>query len=374
MNITVFKNVSSGYAKLQTFNFLISSNPIIVHEHVTWILDNGLVVENKPDVFVKYDKAGTYNPTVLVYTTTEVLSATFKIKVEDYVEETIYMSNVPPPTYAGFLNLHPFRVNVTSSQTNSHRIDLYAKDSRSDNYQNPQNKWSFSKPQWRFLDLSGNQIDFVETINTEIIVVDSSKDIDGNPISRESITVGTSGYADFYFVDDIYNEDLVVSSQPHTTIIATMDVMNLSIDNIPTHANSKVKSETPHAFLYKKPDYLKITENGINEFSKNKWSFTKNRFVISPAYNDETGLVSTFCHFLILDSNAIDINLNVVGVSAFNTGNTPEFKWIDSSGYKIGGFYSDYFTVNQLSAEKCRLIADFTFSIPSLSIVEILLV
>ena len=189
------------------------------------------------------------------------------------LNESIYFDYAPPPTFAGHINRHPFRVVITSSNTNTHVIDLKSKYSKSYLPQNQKSKWSFLRPHNNFLDLSGNQISNIVT-NDTLLYVDSNNVL--NTISGNFI--GVSGYAEFYFVDEIYNYDLAFNDSQYTTIVAVLQTSGVDFFTIDSphiqssrYSTSQAIAYQPHIFHYRDPDYIKITENGIRDFINPRW-------------------------------------------------------------------------------------------------------
>ena len=48
-----------------------------------------------------------------------------------FLNESIFFDYSPPPTYAGHINKHPFRVHITSANDNDHIVWLDSKFSKS---------------------------------------------------------------------------------------------------------------------------------------------------------------------------------------------------------------------------------------------------
>ena len=203
------------------------------------------------------------------------------------LNESIYFDYAPPPTFAGHINRHPFKIIITSSNDTPHLISLSTKYSKSYQVQGQMNKWSFLRPENRFLDLSGNEI-------TEIISKDTPlyKDNDGNFNTISGNFIGVSGYAEFYFIDDLYNYDFAFNDQKYTTIIAMLqtsgvDYFTSQSQHIQSsrYSNSKAIAYQPHIFHYRDPDYIKISENGIRDFINPRWVPADQHIVFSFNWN-----------------------------------------------------------------------------------------
>jgi hypothetical protein len=226
---------------------------------------------------------------------------------KNLLNESIYFDYAPPPTFAGHINRHPFRVVITSSNNNPHIINLSSKYSKSYDVQNNINKWSFLRPENRFLDLSGNQIFTIQSIDTDLYMGS-----DGNMNTISGTFIGVSGYADFYFVDDIYNYDIAINNQKYTTLIAVLEVsgVNFFDEKQSNHvmssryANSMVIAYQPHIFHYRDPDYIKISENGIRDFINPRWVPVEQNIIFTFNWNEKYNQ-------LYYDGNEIKpINLN----------------------------------------------------------------
>lgn len=202
--------------------------------------------------------------------------------------ESIYFDYAPVPTFAGHINRHPFKINITSSNDSIHVVTLDSKYSKSYKPQTNKSKWSFLRPEVRFLDLNGNEIDKVITKDTKIYKNDS-----GILNTVSGTFMGVSGYAEFYFVDDIYNYDLAINKNKYSTIIAILQTsgVNFFDNNISEHilktefSNSKAIAYQPHIFHYRDPDYIKITENGVRDFINPRWSATNQHVIFTFNWN-----------------------------------------------------------------------------------------
>ena len=198
----------------------------------------------------------------------------------DVFNESIYFDYAPVPTFAGHINRYPFRVIVTSSNDKDHIITLDSLYSKSYKPQSKKTKWSFLRPEVRFLDLSGEEINQIKTKDTRLYK-------DNGVLNTVSGTfLGVSGYAEFYFVDDLYNYDLAISGEKYTTIVATLETPHIQyFDQSSNHildssfSNSRVMAYQPHVFHYRDPDFIKITENGLRDYINPRWQ-PSNQYVV----------------------------------------------------------------------------------------------
>lgn len=359
-NIYINVNQTDGYTKATNFVFSSQLDAITGIKFIRWNLGDGSYVYDVNKIEHNYKVAGQYNITVYGYTDTTFLSAQTAVNVDSFLKESIYFETVPPPTFAGFLNRYPFKVYITSGEEIEHYVNLYAQFSRSYPYQEPQNKWSFLKPQWRFLDLSGNQVWKVKTTDYPIKINSLGA------LSPTGITVGVSGYAEFYFVDDIYNHDLALEGKPYSTIWATLETsaIRVSIDSfnadltLPNYSNSTAAAYMPYVVTRRNPDQLDITENGIDAHGNPRWTNADIPIVIKTGFIDyyadnwidgngikEFDKEANFARYIPYDSANIPISAGVRNLSTSFTP-FPEFLWKDLTNYQTAGYYKGSFTTN----------------------------
>lgn len=367
-----------GFAKATTFTFTPDTDTLENYKSFLWNFGDGGTSRKSNPSYI-FNNPGTYNVTLNAYNddgTYDSYSTTILITL--YLNESIYFEIAPPPTFAGHLNRYPFKLNITSSTTDDHYIDLGTQFSKSYQIQEPENKWSFLRPQCKFLDLDGNEITSIKTTDTLIKI-----DNEGN-ISPDGKVVGVSGTAQFYFVDDLFNTDLYIKNQPYSTIIATLqtsaiksfnDSQNLDSQTA-SHANSLASIALPHLFITRDPDYIKITENGLKPFSKIKFIGQQNPILINLGYNNHEAPIinedyadgnsfviannSEFVHSIPYNNDSnFQLYLDYINIDTYaETGQyggplditfTPsniEFKYQDNNGFKTGGYYKGSFVCN----------------------------
>ena len=371
-----------GYVHATPFQFEISSDIVSSYDSFLWNFGDGNYtrVINPTHTYIypknytvklnAYKSDGTYD------------QFTINVNVLLYVNESIYFENVPPPTFASHYNKYPFKINITSSKVGKHTIDLSTQFSKSYKKQTPENKWSFLRPECKFLDLSGNVIDSIDTEDCEIKINQYGK-ID----NINGITVGISGTAYFYLVDDIYNMDYVANRQPYTTIIATLqtsavrsfhDSFNLD-ENLPSNSNSLASVVMPHNFIWRYPDHIDISENGIVGYVKNRWSKAKHPFIAKYAFDENAYFDDkigngvkiynpnlSFCKYIPFnDSYSETLNVNVLGISSNIYPQPFEINYLDSdTGFKTAGYYKGQYTVDTTSATNVSISVDSTIRTP----------
>jgi hypothetical protein len=258
---------------------------------IQWDLGNGVITNKFSLIGATYDQPGMYEITMLVYDLNgrETVSKQL-ITVEEYLNDSIKFVRVPPPTYAGHLNRYTFKIEITSTvDSEPHIIDLYAQFSKSQPLLDYPTKYSFLRSQWRFLDKNLNPIKFIQTTDEEVRINEK-----GNVVNSGGTVVGMRGYAEFYFVDDWYNFDQVLNGEQCTTLWATLRSnyirTNKITDNVdglhPGHANNTAQAWCPYVTLWRKPDTLQITSNGMQGIPEIQWAGSDIPLVIKIGYKN----------------------------------------------------------------------------------------
>ena len=310
------------------------------------------------------------------------------------INESIYFDYAPVPTFAGHINRHPFKVNISSSNDNVHIVNLNARYSRSYDAQDKLNKWSFLRPECKFLDINGNKIDSLITNDTRLY-----KDSNGILNSISGTFVGVSGTCEFYCIDDVYNFDLAYNGQPYTTIVATLETsgvnfFDVAIDHIRSsnNSNSKAIACQPHIFQYRQPDFIKISENGIRDFINPLWSAVMHPIIFSLNWNQTYSQLyydgneiqpinynSNFCHFHPLSGeDYVGLNTKFLILSstvfvsptsvAYQFDNPTKINYLNSDGYIASGYNKNFFhTPAEDTTIGVYLSATSYFNTPSLT-------
>ena len=313
--------------------------------------------------------------------------------IPSILNESIYFDYAPPPTLAGHFNRHPFRVIISSSNDDDHYIFLDAKNSRSYHTQDNLNKWSFLRSEFRFLDLSGNRISAIKTIDTPLYL-----DKNGLVSTVTGNFIGVSGYAEFYFVDDWYNFDLAIKDNPYSCIVATLQTSainyydpNLNYIGASKESNSFAVAIQPHIFQYRPPEYIKISENGVRDFINPRWiavtqpivytlNWNKNYDYFIPQGNQITpiNIASNFCktHPFSENDSTITINTDIVLLSGTQFVKTTAVSAIfldnlniyynDDNGYLTTGYNKNHFDFYMKTTLGCAVTASTTLSTPNL--------
>jgi hypothetical protein len=369
-----------GYSKATNFTFKMDHSILNNNVSFLWNFGDGNLSRRLEPIHT-YNLPGIYDIVLSAYTNDGTLTSyTTTLSVLLYLNESIYFENVPPPTFTSHYNKYPFKINITSSYKGKHIVDLSTQFSKSYENQLPRNKWSFLRPEWKFLDLNGNIIESIETVDTDI-KIDGKGKIDPN-----GTFVGVTGTAEFYLIDDLYNYDFVSYKKPYTTIIATLQTSSINSfhdsfnenQTLPSFSNSKAVAIMPHLFLWKYPDYIKITENGLDNLVKNKWSKAKQPIILKFSYNptsyfddgygngiklyDEN---SSFCHYVPYNSSySQNFDFNTIGISSF-LNNNKQIDYIDpENNYISSGYYKGLMMVENISALNVSFSASASVKTP----------
>ena len=297
------------------------------------------------------------------------------------INESIFFDYTPPPSFAGHYNRHPFRVKITSSNDNTHIVDLQTRYSRSYDPQFNLNKWSFLRPESKFLDLDGNKISSITTKDTKYYLDDN------NIVNTVSGTfIGVVGEAEFYYIDDIYNFDLTYSNQSYSMIVATLQTSEITFADTKTdhiissdYSNSKAIACQPHIFYYREPDYIKISENGINDFHTTRWTSIKQPVVFTINWNKNYNSVfdgnsitpvnyqSNFCHYVPYSStNVILFSASTLGLSSYFDDDLV-FSYKNSDGYIASGYLKTFLNVPSETTLNVVITAVANFDTPVLN-------
>lgn len=336
---------------------------------IQWDLGNGVISNRFSLIGATYDQPGMYEITMLIYDLNgkEIVSKQL-ITVEEYLNDSIKFVRVPPPTYAGHLNRYTFKVEITSAvNSEPHIIDLYAQFSKSQAYLDYPTKYSFLRSQWRFLNTNLDPIKFIQTKDSEVRINER-----GNIVKSGGTVVGVRGYAEFYFIDDWYNFDQVLKGEQCTTLWATLRSnsirSNKITDNVdglhPGHANNTAQAWCPYVTLWRKPDVLQITSNGMQDIPETQWAGSDIPLVVKIGYKNEVimdnhnseGIIRLpdkekgFAHYVPNNqSEKIFLNLGFSNMtnsisSYLNPSEYPLYiKHTDENQFMTGGYYKTIF-------------------------------
>jgi hypothetical protein len=389
---TTRSSASKLYARITRFNFI--PNPEIFGQnlenlkYVQWDLGNG-VLSNRPQLIrAAFNEPGVFVVRMLAYTKgNDKYEYQRTFTIQEYLNDSIRFSKVPPPTYAGHLNRFPFEIEITSPINEPHIVDLYAQFSRSYPTLDNPTKYSFLRPEWRFLDSRLNVIKSVQTTNNRPIRVNEF----GEEISEGGIIAGYKGTAKFYFVDDWFNQDQVLTKQQYTTLWATLRSNNIrnnkTTDNIdglhPGHANNTAQAWCPYVTLWRKPDIIKFTRNGANPLPVVQFVGSDVPITFTIGYNNPTvpdvhnrqarltlaDTIGGFAHYvphydtnLLLDINTNSFNSNLS--SFLKPKQQPYISYRNSDNLLSGGYYKT--TYERLNSTTLTMSANIVIPEPDL--------
>ena len=369
---TTTRNVTSKlYARITRFNYTL--NPEIFGQklknlkYVRWDFGNGVLSDRPTINNATFNEAGVFVVRVLAYTTGDDKYEYQRIfTIEEYLNDSIRFSKVPPPTYAGHLNRFPFEIEITSPINEPHVIDLYAQFSRSYPTLDNPTKYSFLRPEWRFLDLRRNVIKEIQTINNRPIRVNAF----GEEVLTGGYIAGYKGTAKFYFVDDWFNQDQIIEDKQYTTLWATLRSNNIrnnktgdNIDGLHLgYANNTAQAWCPYVTLWRRPEIIKFTRNGANPLPPIQFvgsdvpiTFTLGyeNAVVPDVHNKQGNLqladtLGGFAHYVPhYDTNLLlDINTNSLDspLSSFlETKEQPFIRYKNSDNLLTGGYYKNIY-------------------------------
>ena len=238
-----------------------------------------------------YKLPGTYSLSAIAYNDydnpnlNQTAVATASCKIVNFIDNAVSFVTVPPPTLPGFYTQYPYKIVWSVLDVNSQpKIDLYSQFSRSYPQQDILNKWSFVRPEWRFVDLSGRLIKSIEPADYSVVRIDAQ----GNP-SVSGIPVGLTGVSEFYFIDDLYSVDMFIKDAPSPILWATIQTSainyyldsDIKTNNVYGYGTTEVRAYAPHVSYWRAPDFLRITENGVRDFVNPRWTSADIPFFVS---------------------------------------------------------------------------------------------
>lgn len=274
------------------------------------------------------------------------MTTQFYINTAIQMPYAIWYSEIPPPSELSNKQIVPFMVNISAADSGEHVIDLYAQYSRSQPYQNPQNKWSHLVPQWRFLDLEDNIIDSVTTTDTAIY--------------SGTQFIGTTGYAQFYYVDDsasLFGNPVIIWTTMQVSGLPLYSESKNGKLNVPSYANSKVITFLPYYINGLSPSELHITRNGVDPLSSSVYWINQkvpsvitlhgsNDLINNCGYNTGPSMIYDYpsandVGFAMgeIDHQIITLNADDQSWICLENGTSSAyFQAFDSQGFRIGGY------------------------------------
>ena len=364
-NVSVYTAVTTV-----TFTAVVSSTPI--EFNAVWIFGDGEYIASTEIVVNHiYSKPGDYTVTLIVFntieewrsyiqqeglslsllpTTQEYVLFSMPVSVTDRISDDISFTVTPATVLQGRKQPTPFRLEFYSSRNIIPQIQLYSKGSLSQPSISVAPKWSHLRPRWRFLDIYDNELEIltpaVSCINS--IIMDGPIAVSAVPFDSALLStsvVGISGYADFFYVDDIAS-----TAELHATL-DTQQYGNPKDDKynvIPSYSNSTVSAVYNYVTSDSFPTQLVITSNGIPTFTLDgtKWIKALIPYVITIC--DIDGYII----FNYPTLNAFGANrlitrtlTNVVSSDVIFEESTAIFQRYDSDNFDVGGYYTGFFQV-----------------------------
>lgn len=286
----------------------------------------------------------------------EVKTIFTTLSVYNYIEDNIRWVDGAPSTYQSVPQNIPFIIQLSSSCVDDilPSVKLYSRGSKSQPWQEPQQKWSHLKPQWKFTDLSGNTIhDIVISDYTPIII-----DRYGNRVSPSIGTiVGLSAEIECLYVDDLPSQNLDNSISP-ITLVATLVTSSYNVDGNVSYANSDISSETVHTIKSLTPDHLKITVNGITPLNDIIWknAYTPYMVTVHPAAPYQDVILKSFPleNFIV---NSFNQSVTNIPASSVTFTDTIQLDRYDDDGFDVGGYYRGAF-YSSVSANTACVLAN----------------
>ena len=279
---------------------------------------------------------------------------TFYLDTTATIPYAISYATIPPPSMIGTLQQYPFRLVLSAMDDGVHTINLYAQYSNSKPYPE-QGKWSHLVPSWKFLDTNQNVITEVTTTDT--------------PIYSGSNFIGVTGFAEYYFVDDIGSK----LGEP-AILWATLSVSGLPLYSeskdgnapVPSYANSKVICPIPYYINGGTPSEIMITRNGIDSMSDSTYWINQNipnvfNLVYDkyPEFGCTIDAIGTL--FDYPSSNALGLAMGVIssGITTIPASSQtwttiddlagPYFQKTDTKGFDRGGYSRNVVTTDTVT-------------------------
>lgn len=277
----------------------------------------------------------------------EVRTLTATVSVFNFIEDEITWLSGAAGTYQSVKQTTPFVIALSSTTTEDDipYVQLYSRGSNSQPWQDPQQKWSHLKPQWRFTDVSGNVVSTLQPTDYTTITLNQSgvRTFDGS-----GTIVGLSALVYCYYIDDLPSQNLDNSIVP-VTLVTTLvtsgyDVNTDEIKYVPSYLNSSVTSEIAHNIKYLTPDHLKVTVNGITPISDVIWqgAYTPYTVTVHPASPYSDVILKNFPLNSSTTSTFIQ-GLSNIPASSVVFAEDISLSRYDSDGFDTGGYFKSSF-------------------------------
>jgi len=363
---TVSPSAGNVYETEFTVNNLTQGN---IHRYIWDFSEGELLYDIKTPSFI-YNSNGIKTISLTAVDINGNIDSYSTTVTADYLYRDYLIFTQIPEVFSnpGLPTETPFKIQVLTSQINQQLyVDLYAVNSQSIPYEFVSRRWSFLNPTWYFLDKNKNKI--------------TTLPIPSTPIYYNNRVVGTSGEADFYFVDSISNGD--TGQTPPILITATLqtsgfnNINDSKITNYPSYSNNEtVRAGVLWQVNDLSPALLKVTSNYLDPIPKQKWSSIKIPFIISchgnksyrfSGANDKTSEIL----FTYPQNNEIGkqqkilVSLSGVKTEDYSIDEEPlYFQSVDADGFRTGGYVFTTLT-SHATANNTAIVAQVTaFYIP----------
>lgn len=273
----------------------------------------------------------------------EIKTVTATVSVFNFIEDRIEWTSGAPGTFQSVPQSTPFIISLSSSNvdTVTPLIQLYSRGSQSQPWQEPQQKWSHLKPQWRFTDVDGTVISSLQPEIYTTITIDQS----GNRLlDGTGIVVGLSATVECFYIDDLPSQNIDNTVVP-VTLVATLVTSGYQVEEntvkyVPSFMNSPIFSETTHNIKFLSPHHLKVTANGITPMNDVIWkgAFTPYTVTVHPDAPYEDVILKNFplTNFL---TNTFIQSLSTVPASSVEFTTDIDLNRFDSDGFDTGGYF-----------------------------------
>ena len=188
----------------------------------------------------------------------------------DIFFEGIRLIEKPLDTDMGVAPLRPFVVSVSAETPNYEdlMLDLYSTNSKSIPYtEELTNNWARLKPQWRFIDADGNNVE-------DSVAIDW-----GDPIYYEvdengdTAVRGCVGTATVTYIDDLPSEfgTPVMLHFKLNTLAYNDRSYDTATGTLPGFYNNEMELIVPFNIYPIKPEFLHISNDGVFDFNESQW-------------------------------------------------------------------------------------------------------
>ena len=343
---------SSGYADITEFSFTNNSILSADAAFYSWDFDDGTFLAGASAVHI-FNLPNTYNVTLTTIDISGVTDTTIlPVTVAPYLPVGIKFTNSPLAGDQGIFQAAPIRVEISAADIGPHYIDLYAEFSQSApmHQSNTNNKWETLQPYWRFYDVA-------KTLTNSILTTDTI-------IYYQDKPVGVTGFADFYYVDDLPTTDSPIVLWATLQTSAVNFNIDNEVSNFSSYANSQIKVGVPYFINSISPFKVDITSDPINDIYPIQWQGGTIPYLITVKgkyiYSDGTIVYPTLFNFPTTNLDS-PITRSISGLNTFTfTNPVLQFNQLDSKGFNTGGFVRDSVYTTDVTSYPTVITAELT--------------